>query len=155
MHAHFLYLCCYTVAWIGFGISLSNANSSNYLPTEQSTLINDLFTVEKLNEFAWNYLDINLDSAKQFALQTINLLPKDTHPKTIIYNTLDTYYQHKGKYDFASFYFNQSFNIRKILQDTLDTINSLLDLERLLYHQGDYNLIINIINTSKHGIIRT
>ncbi|MAX81322.1 MAG: hypothetical protein CL843_14255 [Crocinitomicaceae bacterium] len=148
MHARFLYLCCYTVAWIGFGISHSNANSSNHPPPKQPTSAKNPFTVEELNDLAWNYLDINLDSAKHFALQAIDLLPKDTYPKTVTYNALGTYYQRKGLYDSASFYFNQSLNIRKTLKDTLGSINSLLNLGSSLYDQGNYNLSINTLNTA-------
>ena len=148
MHARFLYLCCFTVAWIGFGISLSNANSSNHHPPKQPTSAKNLFTVEELNDLAWNYLDINLDSAKHFALQAINLLPKDTYPKTVTYNALGTYYQRKGLYDSASFYFNQSFNIRKVLKDTIGTINSLLNLGSLQYDQGKYNQSITTLNNA-------
>jgi signal transduction histidine kinase len=109
-----------------------------------------LLEIKELNNKAWNALDKGQDSAYYYAKQALlKNVQKVPYQYTVSYNALGTYFQKKGEYDSAYYYFSQSHVIRKTLGDTLLLLNTYLNIGSLLYDQGLY---LHSIDTLKKAI---
>ncbi|HBF21837.1 MAG TPA: hypothetical protein DDW81_17185 [Cryomorphaceae bacterium] len=107
--------------------------------------------MKRLNDSAWHYLDIDLDSAQYFAKKgLLSNIPKTPYQISIAHNALGTYFQRTSKYDSATYHFSKSLEIRKRLADTIPLINVYLNLGSLYYDQGNP---IQAIDTLEKAVI--
>ncbi len=120
----------YTLFWvflltISFSVNAQNSNGATEM--------------ERLNDLAWDYLAIDLDSARYFArLALFNTIPKTEYQISVAHNALGTSFQKVGQYDSAIYHFRHSLRLRKNSADNLPLLNVYLNLGSLFYDQGHF-----------------
>ncbi len=97
-----------------------------------------------INNISEEYLNIQPDSSKKYALTVLTLLKHTSFSKELAaaYDNLGKSYYLKNNIDSALFNFTKSLNIRKRINDTLGIGLSFENLGLIYYQKGEYEKAI-------------
>ncbi len=107
----------------------------------------DTVKLQLLSDLNWYSLPSDLNKAKTYAFQELDLAKKINHQKFIAqaYNDLGMAYYRLSQSDSALHCYEKSLKIRKIIGDENLIISSLSKISMIFYETGDYNKSLELM----------
>ncbi|MFK8060933.1 MAG: sensor histidine kinase [Polaribacter sp.] len=102
--------------------------------------LQDTLLVDNLDKLAWEYKNINKDSAMFYAKKALNLAKKLNNKSSIAnsYNTIGSNFEYVSNLDSAFFYYEKSLSIKFEIKDSIGIANSYNNLGIIKDEKGDY-----------------
>ncbi len=110
----------------------------------------DTFKVETLNRLSSAYLKVNIERAKEFALNSLHYAKKINYKKGIVdsYKHLGAANMYRGNYDEAIKSYLDSYKMAKESNNMEEIANGLSNIGNIYYYKGNYEKAIEYYQKS-------